>query len=298
MSMGRLRTFTFDSQHAWQRGDFHIFVHRLQQEETVSHEHVFHEIVYIESGTADHLTATGTQKLHPGDVIILKPRIWHQYLRTQSFTIINCLFDGAVLRHYGAMLRLGERVFQLFRQRTPNPRQTPPTVLHAHPASRPHLLSTLETMMSELHDQSADWQAVVTVRLLDFLVTIARLGLDPRDQPPPAMTNRAMEAVVEAADYLETHFTETIMLDDLARHLHLSPAYLSRTFKKRMGMGIVRYLHHLRTEEACRCLRGTSESISNIAGRVGYDEIAYFSRCFRREVGVSPHAYRLAYKSK
>jgi YesN/AraC family two-component response regulator len=191
---------------------------------------------------------------------------------------------------------LSKHMFELFRQRTPNPRKTPPTVLHAHPAGRPHILNTLETMMSELHDKPADWQAVLTVRLLDLLVTIARLGPDSKRQPRPDMTNRAMEAIVEAADYLETHFTETIMLDDLARHLHISPTYLSRTFKKRMGMSIVRYLHHLRTEEACRCLRDSCDSITTIAGRVGYDEIAYFSKCFRQEVGVSPNAYRRSYK--
>jgi AraC-like DNA-binding protein len=110
------------------------------------------------------------------------------------------------------------------------------------------------------------------------------------------MANRALEAVVEASDYIEKHFNETIMRNDLARKLHVSPAYLSRVFSKRMGVGIVQYQHHLRIEEACRLLRETDDPITRVAGLVGYDEIAYFSRRFRREVGQSPREYRAAYR--
>jgi len=48
----------------------------------------------------------------------------------------------------------------------------------------------------------------------------------------------------------------------------------------------------VRMEEACRLLRQTGRSITDVAGQVGYNEIAYFSRRFRSEVGLSPRQYR------
>ena len=153
-------------------------------------------------------------------------------------------------------------------------------------------------MMAELNEKPKDWQAEVIVRLLDCLVTIARLGPEEQGRAPITMASRADEAVVEAVDFLEAHFTEAIGLADLAQRLHLSPSYLSRSFTKRMGMGIVEYQHHLRVEEACRLLRHSEEPIGRIAGMVGYDEVAYFSRCFRDQMGTSPREYRYAYKTR
>jgi AraC-like DNA-binding protein len=60
-------------------------------------------------------------------------------------------------------------------------------------------------------------------------------------------------------------------------------------------MGIVEFVHRTRAEEACRLLRMTEDPVGRIASRVGYDEIAYFSRCFRGQIGQSPRAYRRAW---
>lgn len=280
-------------------GDFLVAVkRRAHPVEVPPHDHVFYEIAYVEAGTAEHMTAQGTRRLHTGDVIVLLPRVWHGYCHPQSFVIINCLFDGSLLRRYGAVLSLLRGFFPLFRLRMRDPSKTAPTVLHASPAQRAGLMSNFEEMMRELHERTQDWQARVIVRLLDCLVTIAHLGVGKRAEPPSVMANRASEAVVEAVEFLEARFAEAIHLDELAKRLHLSPAYLSRSFTKRMGMGLIQYQHHLRIEEACRLLRHSEEQIGRIAGRVGYDELAYFSRCFREQMGTSPRAYRDAYKGK
>lgn len=290
---------TLEIKQFWKRGDFLVFVQRIADHgETSPHDHVFHEIVFVESGTADHLTVAGTRKLHPGDVIILQPRVWHGYQNPKSLTIINCLFDGSLLRQYGAVLSLLRGSFQLFRRRSRHPAKAAPIVLHARPAQRARLLRGFEAMMEELRERPHDWQAEVTVRLLDCLVTIARLDTSSNSRTGSAFATRTEEALVEATDYLETHFTEPVMLGELAGRLSLSPTYLSRCFSRHMGMGIIEYLHHLRIEEACRLLRYSDESIGEIAGRVGYDEVAYFSRCFRAQIGSAPREYRSTYKSQ
>jgi len=109
--------------------------------------------------------------------------------------------------------------------------------------------------------------------------------------------NRADQAVLKAVDHLQRHFAEPLTLTQLARHVHISPAHLSRSFSKRVGMGPVRFVHRLRAEQACRLLCFTSMQVGEIAGRVGYSELAYFSRCFRRQIGVSPREYRQQHES-
>jgi len=283
----------------WKQGDFLVFVERLPNHaETAPHDHVFHEIVFVESGTVDHITAAGTSKLHPGDIIILQPRVWHGYQKPKSLTIINCLFDGSLLRRYGHVLSLLRGSFELFRRRSRHPAKAVPIILHARPSHRAKLLHGFEAMMEELRERPRDWQAEVTVRLLDCLVTIARLDASTHAGQDTKFASRTEEALVDATDYLESHFTEPVVLGDLARRFQLSPTYLSRSFSRHMGMGIIEYLHHLRIEEACRLLRYSEEAIGQIAGKVGYDEIAYFSRRFRSQMNCSPREYRSAYKTR
>ena len=130
--------------------------------------------------------------------------------------------------------------------------------------------------------------------LLDILVTAARLSRQQLPDAPVRLAGRTNQAVLDTATYLEAHFTQPVHLDDLARRVDLSPAHLSRSFARRMGMGIIEFVHQLRCEEACRLLRCTDEPIGRIAVRVGYDEIAYFSRRFRRQTGQSPREYARA----
>ncbi len=188
-----------------------------------------------------------------------------------------------------------EGAFELYRRRVPEPRRTPPTVLHAGPAERAVLLARLQSIITEQHQRRNGWEAAATAALLDLLVGIARLTGRHSTDPPPRLPHHSEQAVLDIAAHLEMHFTETAHLDALAERVDLSPAHLSRSFSRRMGMGIVEYVHRLRAEEACRLLQCTTDPIAEIAMRVGYDEIAYFSRCFRAQIGQSPREYRRSF---
>jgi AraC family L-rhamnose operon transcriptional activator RhaR len=305
-------TYTPTTIDAWQyfrrAGDSGLFVFRIADHRpNAPHDHLFHELVYVESGTAEHETADGMRRLRPGDVVVIRPQVWHAYHRPRRLSIINCLIDSRLMHRLGALLGGTDGALELFRRRLKDPRRSAPSVLHAGPGDRPAVAGRLETIMAEQRARANGWHAAATAALLDLLVTICRLST--RSSPPgvaasggaallaaPALADRAEQAVLDVASHLETNFADHVSLDNLAARVHLSPGHLSRTFGRRMGMGIVEFLHRMRAEEAARLLRYTDEPIKRIAARVGYDEIAYFSRCFRAQTGQSPRAYRLAWQ--
>lgn len=273
-----------------------VDVHRIVgHKANLPHDHLFHEIVYVEAGSALHRTAGEDRKLRPGDVIVLRPQVWHFYAQPRDLTIINCLIDGKLIHRFGSLLAQVSTAFELFSRRPIHPRDEPPVVLHATPAAGKAILDRLDLMMHERRERRDGWRAAVTVHLMEVLIATARLAL-PQEQSAQTTTpaTRAEQAVFDAVAYVEAHFDETIQLRDVARRVHLSEGHLSRSFSRRMGMGLIEFVHRLRAEEACRLLRSTQDSIADIAGAVGYDEVAYFSRCFRSQIGVSPRAYRNA----
>lgn len=265
----------------------------IEQNETFPHEHVFYEIVYIESGTGEHITVDGVRSLQAGDVIVIRPRMWHQYVNPQALRLVNCLFDRSLLNRCGEFLSRSPSIFAMFLRRIPQLRLKAPTILHAGTSERAHLEKCLNRMLEELTAHSPGWEAAGVAWFTNFIVGVSRLGALP-DVCEPILSSRARDAVNDVSAYLETHYTEMPTLEALAARVHLSPEYLCRAFTQRMGVSIVTHLHQIRIEEACRLLRHTDCPITDVAGQVGYNELAYFSRRFRKELGQSPRQYRAA----
>lgn len=102
--------------------------------------------------------------------------------------------------------------------------------------------------------------------------------------------------VRDAKEYLERHFTENPTLEEVADIVAISPAYLSTLFKRETGIGFSDYVIQLRCEEAKRLMRESGESVVVIAEKVGYHDARYFSRIFKKTVGLKPSEYRKLYQ--
>lgn len=99
---------------------------------------------------------------------------------------------------------------------------------------------------------------------------------------------RVQAACLHIADNLATDLS----LDDIARHVCLSPSRLTHLFREQMGVNLLRWREDQRIILAKHMLQSTTTPVSAIAGRVGYDDQLYFSRVFRKRVGVSPTEFR------
>ncbi len=285
--------FTFQQSARGDIDGYPIYVkRRTDQADTVIHEHVFHEIVFVESGTAEHRSAEGTRRLLTGDLLVIKPRIWHQYFNTANFGVINCLFDRRILAHQQVFVSLLGGAFDLFSRPPKDPAHTPPAFFHVPPYLREHFLFLLHSMIRERKEKQPQWEGVLVGHLMSLIATIARLDCSNPAPQLPVLTREARDFANEVLIHLETHFRDKVTLEELSKAFSVSPSYLSRIFAKRIGMGIIEYTNHLRIEAACELLRTSDWSVTRIATEVGYEEVSYFFRRFRKEIGMSPHTYR------
>ncbi|TBL74558.1 response regulator [Paenibacillus thalictri] len=94
-------------------------------------------------------------------------------------------------------------------------------------------------------------------------------------------------------DYVEQSLREELTLAHIAARVHLSPNYLAHLFKKETGTTLNDYVTSVRMEEAKRLLREEPGLlVLELAERVGYADSKYFTRLFKREVGINPSEYR------
>ncbi len=101
-------------------------------------------------------------------------------------------------------------------------------------------------------------------------------------------------AVKKALSFIEGHYQEGLKLADVAEQVCLSPNYLSQQLKEQTGKSFVEHLGGWRLEEAKRLLATTLLPVSQVAGRVGYDNPRYFSEVFQRHCGKTPSQFRRA----
>ncbi len=99
-------------------------------------------------------------------------------------------------------------------------------------------------------------------------------------------------ALRRAERYIRDHYTQKIALPDVAHASGLSPAYFSSIFKQEMGVGFSDYIAQIRVEKAGRLLVGSSLDLTEITGLCGFEDQSWFSKTFKRFMGVSPGKYR------
>lgn len=100
------------------------------------------------------------------------------------------------------------------------------------------------------------------------------------------------EPIKKAAEFLNLNFSQKITLAQLAQKVNLSEVYLSKTFKKEVGMTISQYISHLRCARAAELLKESDISIQEISNYVGYPDNNYFVKVFKAQYGVTPSEYR------
>ena len=94
--------------------------------------------------------------------------------------------------------------------------------------------------------------------------------------------------LIEIMDYIDHHYSEPLCLSALGEHFSLSPSYIARLFKTDLSCKPSEYINQVRISAAKTMLSQTNLTVTEIAERVGYSDVYYFSKIFKRIVGCSP----------
>ncbi|NOU86131.1 helix-turn-helix domain-containing protein [Paenibacillus sp. LMG 31460] len=108
----------------------------------------------------------------------------------------------------------------------------------------------------------------------------------------PLIGTDELSAIEQVQQFIGSNLSRDITLTDAAALVHLNPSYLSQLFKQQTGGKFVDYVIEMRMEEAKKLLIKTSLRVSEIAERLGYGDISYFSSTFKKLTGCSPLEYR------
>lgn len=100
------------------------------------------------------------------------------------------------------------------------------------------------------------------------------------------------EYVKNAAAYIQTNYSRKVTVEEIANYVRLNRSYFGVIFKELTGLTPQEFLIDFRIDKAKKLLSDMSMSIGDVSRSVGYDDPLTFSKLFKKNVGVSPNAYR------
>lgn len=103
--------------------------------------------------------------------------------------------------------------------------------------------------------------------------------------------NRHITTIIR---YMYKHVAGHLTLDDIAEEFQLSKSYINIIFKTHTKQAPIEFFIGLKMQEACKLLKSTGMFVKEVSAELGYDDPYYFSRIFKKVVGISPKTYKSA----
>lgn len=114
-------------------------------------------------------------------------------------------------------------------------------------------------------------------------------GGKQEEQPEEILNPSALENIVEE---IQARYNENITLTGFSEKHNISAGHLSNLLKERLGMSFSEYITAKRVQKAKELLADERLSVEKVANEVGYKDYFYFTKVFKKAVGISPSKYR------
>ena len=227
------------------------------------------ELTYVDKGTL-HSVADGKDiLLEQGDLVIYGPDQWHmQYADVDmSPSFITITFDLA-----------GEYPQALVNRKFTIPQSAVPA---------------LQRMLREL-DRMDDFSSDLVICMLQILLLELL-----REQVSPAGTklrttnavNSENEIIRRAQQFISEHVREKLTVPLVARHVDVSPSYLTALFRKNLQISPGEYVRRIKLQESKQMIREDNMNFTEIAAALQYSTVHHFSRQFKDKFGITPTEY-------
>jgi AraC-like DNA-binding protein len=267
---------------------FKISLSTLEAASFPVHSHDFNELVIIFGGTGLHVTEAGMQPLVAGDVMIIKSGVSHGFDACRGLKLCNIMYDpDDLLPDRGDVLGLAGYYALFVVEPTYAEARSFRSNLHLDMVELQELGTLTAAMLDEIARRRPGYESMIRGYFMQLVVYLARRYAEIVEQVPASVLQIARVVML-----LENTSQERLRLDELAETAHLSKTQLLRLFKATYQLSPIQYMLRLRIARACHLLKQRGCAVSRAAFESGFNDSNYFSRQFRKVMGMSPTDYR------
>ena len=178
-----------------------------------------------------------------------------------------------------------------------------PAVYHKYqerggqPVFHPESAAEITEVMTELYAIADSGDYVRDMRINQELSRLLTLLMSYSWHPENKVISKKRMELSRVREYLDEHFREKIVLEELARNFYVDKYYLTKIFKEAYGVTITAYILSMRITRAKSLLRFTDMTIEEVGVAAGMSDANYFARSFKKTEGMTPREYRRLWKN-
>lgn len=272
----------------------HISLYLFEKGETVpSHAHQFIEFVYVAEGKGRHEYRGQSYEISKGDVFIIEPHIPHSYQAYDTpLHVYNVLFQPSVLDSELSVLSR-EASFLDFFYIEPFFRHYADFQTRLSLMLQEHLeaMLHLDLLLREYTNKEMGYRIVIKNRLIELFVYLSRryANRSQRQWPPLQDENRLFQDMTQ---FISRHYASPLSLEQMSELCGMSVSTFSVKFKAYFGQTFVEYRNGIRIQVAQDLLLRTDTKILSISEQVGFEDLSFFNKLFRRVTGETPKSFR------
>jgi len=170
-----------------------------------------------------------------------------------------------------------------------------PLIRPDHPSPTLHrdLEGQILQIQSEYSQKQTGFPLAIKARIYDLITIILRqVPLEPYSPVERNKHLKRLERLEQVFHYVAQNHTRGITLAEIAQAANFSVYHFTRFFKETTGMTFTQYLNNYRVNQAAKFLTDTSDPITEIAFKSGFESVKTFNRVFKQLKGCSPSAFK------
>lgn len=258
--------------------------------------HDFWELVYVDKGELEIMAGDKGYKLKQGEMIFHKPNEFHNLWANGKIApnIIVITFDcnsPAMEFFENKFLLTGNTVKDLLSKIIKEVIQAFSTPLNI----------SITSKLDRRENSVFGTEQLIKIYLEQVLIYLVRIGenIVPDERLSSLVRIRSHNDLTQKIiNYLKDNIASNISFDDVCLYSKLGSTNLKSMFKEQTGIGVIEYYKNLKIEEAKKIIREEQFNFTEIAEKLGYASIHYFSRHFKKVTGMSASEYASSVKAK
>ncbi|MDO5132935.1 MAG: AraC family transcriptional regulator [Eubacteriales bacterium] len=250
------------------------------------HWHNWLELNYLDKGSYQIHTPEGDIEAGQGELVFINKNILHAYDFPEPVNYYSYTFDSRFLAgEYGSFL--DRKYF------SPVLNSKSLAVLHIKPDTprRIRMIGHVLELTDVLREEPEGYELFVREIMSRFFLLLLEETKDVLLKERRG-SDRDLERMKQMLQYIYTHYSEPIGLEEIAGAADISPRECTRCFRRSIDRPPIRFLIDYRAQMAAMMLWRTDDSISSIAEKCGFVSDSYFGKKFRDIYGCAPRDYR------
>ncbi|NLR78232.1 helix-turn-helix domain-containing protein [Chitinophaga eiseniae] len=246
------------------------------------HRHTFYYVLVLEKASGEHTIDFTPYPVKDNTVFFMRPGQIHQlFLENGSRGYLLHFTDD----FYAPAERAARQVLRSISTRNCFPMEQ---------AQFSRLYQLLEIIHREYTEKQERYKQAIKSALDMVFLELLRQGGQP--QPSDERPEYMQERLDELLELVEKHLPEHKQVAFYAAELHLSSYQLNTVTKTLLGKSCSALINDMIILEARRQLLATSNQVNQVAAMLGYEDVSYFIRFFKKHTGFSPEAFRSNFK--